>query len=119
MQAPAQRTPDRNDIEETWDEDNWEREPERIELRPPQPRAQQQMRQPQDPDDWTDNHQETQDRYPEPYSQPPRMPAIKTSSTPKSSNPQRPYPRRDKATPIPGRRPPNPSIPQRITNPKP
>jgi sporulation protein YlmC with PRC-barrel domain len=71
MQAPAQRTPDRDDIEETWDEDNWEREPERIELRPPQPRAQQQMRQPQDPDDWTDNHQETQDRYPEPYSQSP------------------------------------------------
>ncbi len=74
MQAPAQRTPDRHDIEETWDEDNWEREPERIELQPPQPRAQQQMRQPQDPDDWTDNHQETQDRYPEPYSQAPTDP---------------------------------------------
>ncbi len=71
MQAPAQRTPDCNDIEETWDEDNWEREPERVELQPPQPRAQQQMRQQQDPDDWTDNYQETQDRYPEPYNQAP------------------------------------------------
>jgi sporulation protein YlmC with PRC-barrel domain len=66
MQAPAQRTPDRDDIAETWDEDNWEREPERVELRPPQPPAQQQMR--QDPDDWTDNYNEAQDRYPEPYN---------------------------------------------------
>jgi sporulation protein YlmC with PRC-barrel domain len=69
MQAPQQRTPDPNDIEETWDEDNWEREPERIELRPPQPPSQQQMR--QDPDDWTDNYQEDQDRYPEPFQQTP------------------------------------------------
>jgi sporulation protein YlmC with PRC-barrel domain len=65
MQTPSQRTPDRNDIEETWDEDNWEREPERIELRPPQPRAQQQMRE-LDPHDWTDNYEED-DRYPEPF----------------------------------------------------
>jgi sporulation protein YlmC with PRC-barrel domain len=69
MQAPSQRTPDPADIEETWDEDNWEREPERVELRPPQQRAQQQMR--QDPDDWTDNYQEEQDRYPEPFKQAP------------------------------------------------
>jgi sporulation protein YlmC with PRC-barrel domain len=69
MQAPAQRTPDRDDIAETWDEDNWEREPERIELRPPQPPRAQQMR--QDPDDWTDNYNESQDRYPEPYDQAP------------------------------------------------
>jgi sporulation protein YlmC with PRC-barrel domain len=68
MQAPSQRTPDPDDIEETWDEDNWEREPERVELRPPQPRAQQQMR--QDPHDWTDNYEED-DRYPEPFAQTP------------------------------------------------
>jgi sporulation protein YlmC with PRC-barrel domain len=67
MQAPQQRVPDQEDIGETWDEDNWEREPERIELRPPQPPRAQQMR--QDPDDWTDNYNEEQDRYPEPFRQ--------------------------------------------------
>jgi sporulation protein YlmC with PRC-barrel domain len=53
MQAPAMRRPDPNSIEETWDEDNWERQPERVELRPPEPRAQQ-ARQMETPDEnWS------------------------------------------------------------------
>jgi sporulation protein YlmC with PRC-barrel domain len=67
MQPPAQRRPDPDDIEETWDEDNWEREPERVEVRPPQQqqRPPQQMR--QEPDDWTDNY-ESNSGYPEPFA---------------------------------------------------
>jgi hypothetical protein len=63
MQAPPQRTPEPDDIAETWDEDNWQREPERVELRPPAPRASQQMR--REPDDWDD-------RYPAPAANQPR-----------------------------------------------
>lgn len=66
MQAPVQRTPAPADIEETWDEDNWEREPERVEVRPPEPRAQQQMR--QEPENWSADYREAPDRYPEPFA---------------------------------------------------
>jgi sporulation protein YlmC with PRC-barrel domain len=65
MPPPAQRRPDPDDIEETWDEDNWEREPERVEVLPPQQRpVQQQMRQ---EEDWTDNY-ESASGYPEPFA---------------------------------------------------
>ncbi|MBE9028370.1 PRC-barrel domain-containing protein [filamentous cyanobacterium LEGE 11480] len=69
MQPPAQRTPEPDDIEETWDEDNWEREPERVELRPPEQRARQQMR--QEPENWSEDYREDDNRYPEPFEQTP------------------------------------------------
>jgi sporulation protein YlmC with PRC-barrel domain len=65
MQAPALRRPDPDSIEETWDEDNWEREPERIEVRPPQQR--QVRRQEMDTsEDWSDAIQ--RDQYEERFN---------------------------------------------------
>jgi sporulation protein YlmC with PRC-barrel domain len=52
MQPPAMRRPDPDSVEETWDEDNWERQPERVEVRPPQQRAPQARQMPTQPDDW-------------------------------------------------------------------
>ncbi len=66
MQPPSRRTPDPDDIAETWDEDNWEREPERVELRPPAPRANQQMRREAD---WTEPYPEAFPDEPKPVFQ--------------------------------------------------
>jgi sporulation protein YlmC with PRC-barrel domain len=56
MQAPAMYRPDPNTIEETWDEDNWEREPERVEARPPIQRSQTQAPRyfKDEEENWTD-----------------------------------------------------------------
>jgi hypothetical protein len=52
MQAPPMRRPDPDSVEETWDEDNWERQPERVEVRPPQQRQQQARQMSVRDDDW-------------------------------------------------------------------
>jgi sporulation protein YlmC with PRC-barrel domain len=54
MQAPAMRRPDPDSIEETWDEDNWEREPERIEVRPPQRQEPRSQAMAAPTENWTD-----------------------------------------------------------------
>jgi sporulation protein YlmC with PRC-barrel domain len=51
MQTPAMRRPEPTSIEQTWDEDQWEREPERIEVRLPQ--RQQQAQFLDDEDNWS------------------------------------------------------------------
>jgi sporulation protein YlmC with PRC-barrel domain len=72
MQAPAMRRPDPDSAEEAWDEDNWEREPERIEVRPPQrqaPQRAQAMRNPADnnpADNWNDTVE--RDQYQERFN---------------------------------------------------
>jgi sporulation protein YlmC with PRC-barrel domain len=63
MQAPAMYKPDPDSIEETWDEDNWQREPERVEARPPFQRAQPQAARyfKDEEENWTDAIE--RDRY--------------------------------------------------------
>jgi sporulation protein YlmC with PRC-barrel domain len=51
MQPPVMRRPEPASIEQTWDEDQWERQPERIEVRPPQ--RQQQAQFLDEPDNWS------------------------------------------------------------------
>jgi sporulation protein YlmC with PRC-barrel domain len=63
MQAPAMRRPDPDSAEEAWDEDNWEREPERIEVRPPQRQAPQRAQAMSNPaDNRADNWNDTVER---------------------------------------------------------
>jgi sporulation protein YlmC with PRC-barrel domain len=64
MQAPPMNRPDPDSVEETWDEDNWEREPERVEVR--QPRQQQRAQAMNPPrEDWSDAIQ--RDQYEEDF----------------------------------------------------
>jgi sporulation protein YlmC with PRC-barrel domain len=59
MQPPATRRPEPASIEQTWDEDGWEREPERIEVRLPQ--RQQQAQFLEEEDRWSETVEH--DRY--------------------------------------------------------
>jgi sporulation protein YlmC with PRC-barrel domain len=69
MQAPAIRRPDPDSIEEAWDEDNWEREPERIEVRPPQRAAQRTQTMGNTADDWSNaiERDQYQERFNDAY----------------------------------------------------
>ncbi|MBD2329462.1 PRC-barrel domain-containing protein [Alkalinema sp. FACHB-956] len=68
LEAPPLRRPQVESVEETWDEDNWERQPEPLELRqPPQARQQARYLENEPADNWT--NATTRDRYDEPYNE--------------------------------------------------
>lgn len=63
MEPPTMRRPAPNSIEETWDEDNWEQEAERVQAAPP-PRQQARFMEADEDDNWS--NASDRDRYDEP-----------------------------------------------------
>jgi sporulation protein YlmC with PRC-barrel domain len=63
MEPPTMRRPAPNSIEETWDEDNWEQEAERVQATPP-PRQQARFMEADEDDNWS--NASDRDRYDEP-----------------------------------------------------